>query len=93
MPGFLKLYLCERLYVCVFACVCPTPKLRMTSGMMWCDIDPYDWSNKFYHFYMASVVIVVSGHGVSIHACHGNYPNKSKLAFYKLLLYFNNCLR
>ena len=32
----------------------------MTSGMMWCDIDPYDWLNKFYGFYIAAVVGIVS---------------------------------
>ena len=33
---------CERLYayVCVYVCVCPPPRLLMTSDMMWCDIDP-----------------------------------------------------
>ena len=42
MPGFLKLFLCGHLYacVCVFAYVCPPPRLLITSGMMWCDIDP-----------------------------------------------------
>ena len=30
----------------------------MTSGVMWCDIDPYDWLNKFYGFYMAAVVSI-----------------------------------
>ena len=32
---------CECLYacVCVFACV-SVPRLLITSGMMWCDIDP-----------------------------------------------------
>ena len=30
------LYAC----VCAFACVCPPLRLLITSGMMWCDIDP-----------------------------------------------------
>ena len=37
--GFLEL-LCPRMSVCVFMCVCPPPRLLITSGMMWCDIDP-----------------------------------------------------
>ena len=58
------------MHVCV--CVCVPPRLLITSGVMWCDIDPYDWSNKFYGFYMAAVVGIVSGCGISIHTCHGN---------------------
>ena len=74
-PGFLELLLSENacmhvcVCVCVSACVCvsPPPRLLITSGMMWCDIDPYDWLNKFYGFYMAAVVGIVSGRDVSIH--------------------------
>ena len=29
---------CVRVCVCVF--VCPPPRLSITSGVMWCDIDP-----------------------------------------------------
>ena len=57
-------------YVCVF--VCPPPRLLITSGVMWCDIDPYDWLNNFYGFYMAAVVGIVSGRDVSIHTRRGN---------------------
>ena len=28
-----------RTSVCVFVCVCPPPRLLITSGVMWCDID------------------------------------------------------
>ena len=28
----------ELLYACL--CVCPPPRLSITSGVMWCDIDP-----------------------------------------------------
>ena len=38
---------------------------------MWCDIDvrtPYDWSNKFYGFYVADAVNIVSGHEC-LYAC------------------------
>ena len=37
VPGFLKLFLCGRLYVCVFVCL--SPRLLITSGMMWRDVD------------------------------------------------------
>ena len=37
-PGFLKLFLCGRLYVCL--CVCPPPRLLITSDVMWRDMDP-----------------------------------------------------
>ena len=41
---------------------------------------------------MAAVVGIVSGHDVSIHTRHGNYPNESKLALYKPLLHCNSHL-
>ena len=53
-------------------CVCPLPRLLITSGMMWHDIDPYDWLNKFYGFYMAAVVGIGSGHDLSIYTHRGN---------------------
>ena len=37
-PGFLKLILCGS-SVCVFVCVCPRPRLLLTSGVMWHDMD------------------------------------------------------
>ena len=38
-------------------CVCPAPRLLITSGMIW---TPYDWLNKFYSFYMATLVSILS---------------------------------
>ena len=60
--------------VCVFVClhVCLPPRLLITCGMMCCDIDPYDWLNKFYGLYMAAVVGIISGHDISIHMRHGD---------------------
>ena len=52
--------------MCVCVCV-SAPRLLITSGVIWCDIDPYDWLNKLYGFYMAAVVNVGSGCDVSIH--------------------------
>ena len=45
---------------------------NMTSGVMWCDIDLYNWFNKFYGFYMEVVVGIISGCGLSIHMHRGN---------------------
>ena len=36
-------------------------RLLITSGMMWCDINPYDRLNKIYGFYMAAVVGIIVG--------------------------------
>ena len=46
-------------YVCVRACVCVCvcPRQLITSDMMWHDMNPYDWLNKFYIFYMAAIVV------------------------------------
>ena len=43
--------------------------------------------------YMAVVVSIISGYGISLHMCRGNYPNMAKLALYKLLLDCNNHLK
>ena len=40
--------------------------------MMWRDMDPYDWLNKFYSCYIATVAIIVNGCGLVIDMCHGN---------------------
>ena len=40
--------------------------------MIWCDIDPYDWLNKLYGYYMAAAVGIISGRDVSIHMRHVN---------------------
>ena len=64
-PDFLKLILC-RSSVCVGICVCvcvSAPRLLITSGVIW---TPYDWLNKFYSCYMATVVIIVNGRGFGI---------------------------
>ena len=54
------------MYVCVCVCVCPPLRLLITSGVMWHDMDPYGWLNKFYSFYMATVVIIINGRGLGI---------------------------
>ena len=87
-------FLCVCIYVSVSIClvlcvsVCLPPRLVITSGVMWCDMDPYDWLNKFCSFFMAAIVGIISRHGLTIKAHHRNQPNKSKLALYKPLLHF-----
>ena len=54
-------------YVCISVCV--YPRLLITSGVI---LTPYDWSNKFYGFYIAAVVGIISGRGLSMHTFCGN---------------------
>ena len=61
-------------------CVCPPPRLLVTSSVMW---TPYDWLNKFYSCYMVVVVIIDDWHGLRIEALDINQPNKSKLSLHK----------
>ena len=77
VPGFLKLFLCGRRYVClcmcvcVCVCVCVSLRLLITRDVIWCDIDPYNWLNKLYGFYRAVAITIISEHGLSIHMYHG----------------------
>ena len=66
VPGFLKLVLCGS-SVCVFVCVCPNLRLLITSDVIWTS---YDWSNKFYSCYMATVVVIVNERGLGISMRH-----------------------
>ena len=59
----------ELLYVCLF--VCPPPRLSITSGVMWCDIDPIRLVEWGYSFYMAAVVGIGSGRDVSMYTRRG----------------------
>ena len=63
--------------MCLHVCVCPPPRLIITSGVMWCDMDPYDWLNKFYSCYMAAVVVIVNGRGLGIDTRRRHKPHKS----------------
>ena len=49
-------------------------------------MDPYDWLSKFYSFYEATVIGIVSRHGLTIDACRGNQPNKGELAVLNVLI-------
>ena len=50
-------------------CVCLSPRLLITSGMIW---TPYDWFNKFYGCCMATVVDIFDECGLGIDMCCGN---------------------
>ena len=50
--------------MCVFVCL--SLRRLITSGMMWHDMDPMRLVKKFYSYYMAIVVVIVNGHGLSI---------------------------
>ena len=65
--------------ICVFGCVCPLLSILITSGMIW---TLYDCLNKFYTFYMAAVVGIVSRHSLSNDEYRRNQPNNSKLLLY-----------
>ena len=84
--------------VCVCVCVC------VCACLHWCvcvyppDVinikwTLYDWLNKFYSFYVAAVVGIISRHGLSIDVHHGNQPNKHKPALYKPSTSFNSHLK
>ena len=60
--------------VCLRVCVCPPPRLLITRGVIW---TPYDWLNKFYSCYMATVVAIVNGRGLGIDTRRRHKPHKS----------------
>ena len=61
---------CVRVHVRVHVHVCiPSPRLLIPSGMIW---TPYDWLNKLYICYMATVVGILDGHGLGIDMRCGN---------------------
>ena len=62
---------CVCVSVCLSLCVSAL-RLLITSGIMWRDMDPYNWLNKSYSYYMAIVVIIVNGRGLGIDTLCGN---------------------
>ena len=57
--------------MCACLCVCPPPRLLITSGLTWLNID-FIWLTKFYSCYVATVVVIVDGCGLAIHTRLGN---------------------
>ena len=67
---FLKLFCLGSQYACLCVytapvSVCLPPRLLITSGMSGTIWTLYDWFKKFYSFYMAAVVDIVSRHSLS----------------------------
>ena len=52
--------------MCACLCVCLPPRLLITRGVMWHDIDSNDWLNKFNSCYRATVVSIIDGCGLGI---------------------------
>ena len=53
--------------VCVSVSVCvSTPRAIIASGMMWRDMTTYDWLNKFYSCYMATIDDITNGCGLAL---------------------------
>ena len=46
--------------------MCPPPRLLITSGVMWCNLDPMRLVKQVLSCYMATVVIIVNGRGIGI---------------------------
>ena len=58
---------------CLYACMCvSTPRLILTSGMMWCDEDPM-WLVK----QALATACIISGYGISNDVQFRSQSNKS----------------
>ena len=66
---FLRIALSTNIGMRVCVCVCLPPRLLITSDVIQTQCNCL---NKFYGFYMAVVVGIVSGRGISIHVCRGD---------------------
>ena len=65
---------CVCVCVCVFvcACVCLPPRLLMTSGIMWCDMDSIQMVKQVLRLLYETLVIIFNGRGLGIDRHHGN---------------------
>ena len=53
---------CMHACACIHVCVSAPKAINNYSGLMWCDIDPMWFANKFYGFYMVDVDVCISSH-------------------------------
>ena len=65
-----RVCVCVCVCVCTCMCVCPCPRLLLTGGMIRRDMNLIQLVNKFYSCYMATVVVIVNGCGLSIDMRH-----------------------
>ena len=86
---YFKCIVCVCVCVCLSVCLSVCPKAY---NDLWCDMNLIRL-NKFYCFYMATVVGIISGHGLTTDAHHRNQLNMSKIALYKLLPHVNSRLK
>ena len=63
-------YNCFWLWMSVCMCECLLPRLLITSGMMWYDID-HIWSVESVLWFIWTVVTIISGCDLSIYTCLG----------------------
>ena len=71
-------------------CACPPPRLLITSGITWRDMDPMQLVKQVLQLYMATVVAIVNGRGLGIGTRRTEQPHKSLLALYKALIHYNS---
>ena len=79
-PKVSMLSLSKSLCTDVCMCVCLPLRILITSGLIW---TLYNWLNNLYSSCVATVVSILSMHGLSIDACHEDQPNLYKPALYK----------
>ena len=78
-PGFLKLLLSGK-SVCVFVYVCVHPEA--ICSVMWSDMNPYDWLNKFYSLYIAAVIGIIDRCSLRIKTCSINQSSAVAITYY-----------
>ena len=67
-PGFLKIFVCGCLYVCIFVCVCQRLRLLVTYDVIWI---PYDWLNKFESLYNSHLKQLYISNNTEYFSCKG----------------------
>ena len=93
VSGFLKLFLCRHLYVCVFVCVfvCPPQRVLIPSGMMWHNMESIWLVIKFLQY---SVSLSMVGIAIELkQVTEINLVRLSYVSCYKPLLHIYSCLK